>query len=116
LKWRRLLTPPVGTVAAPAGTTGEPSRADQPRPFTPAEREDVTLLFGGLHWPAERIAQASIENLGYKVQVERAWDSPDTIKPSRHGDTCGTGLRSRRSRRERKPRPGADLRKWAYRR
>jgi predicted nucleotide-binding protein (sugar kinase/HSP70/actin superfamily) len=29
----------------------------------------VTLLFGGLHWRAERILQASMENLGYKVQI-----------------------------------------------
>jgi len=57
------------TVAPPARATAEPYRAYTPRPFTRAERSEVTLLFGGLHWRAERIAQASMENLGYKVQV-----------------------------------------------
>jgi predicted nucleotide-binding protein (sugar kinase/HSP70/actin superfamily) len=57
------------TVAPPARTAAEPYRAYKPRPFTRAERDHVTLLVGGLHWRAERIAQASMENLGYTVQV-----------------------------------------------
>lgn len=63
--------PAVGhrTVAPPARTSSAPYRAYKPRPFTRDERGDVTLLVGGLHWRAERIAQASMENLGYKVQV-----------------------------------------------
>lgn len=56
-------------VAPPARTAAEPYRAYKPRPFTRAERDEVTLLFGGLHWRAERVAQASLENLGYKVEV-----------------------------------------------
>jgi predicted nucleotide-binding protein (sugar kinase/HSP70/actin superfamily) len=47
----------------------EPYRAYKPRPFTHAERDRVTVLFGGLHWRAERLAQAAMENLGYTVQV-----------------------------------------------
>src|SRR5207302_2877300 len=44
-------------------------RAYQPRPFTKAERPDVTILFGGLHWRAERVIQAIFENSGYEAQV-----------------------------------------------
>ncbi|HVL57441.1 MAG TPA: hypothetical protein VM491_13120, partial [Burkholderiaceae bacterium] len=44
-------------------------RAYKPRPFTKAEREHVTILFGGLHWRAERMLQGAIENCGYKAQV-----------------------------------------------
>src|SRR5687768_7251968 len=53
----------------PARTAAVPYRSYQPRPFTREERDSVTLLIGGLHWRAERIAQASMENLGYQVQV-----------------------------------------------
>lgn len=47
----------------------EPYRAYKPRPFTREEREDVTILFGGLHWRAERLIQGSMEGLGYNAQV-----------------------------------------------
>jgi predicted nucleotide-binding protein (sugar kinase/HSP70/actin superfamily) len=43
-------------------------RTYTPRPFTKAERDNVTILFGGVHWRAERILQAVFENLGYKAQ------------------------------------------------
>lgn len=39
----------------------------RPRPFTPAERGDVTILLGGLTWKHERLLQASFENMGYKA-------------------------------------------------
>ena len=38
------------------------------RPFFPAERDDVEILFGGLHWRAERVIQAVLENLGYRAR------------------------------------------------
>jgi predicted nucleotide-binding protein (sugar kinase/HSP70/actin superfamily) len=44
-------------------------RAYTPRPFTKEERDQVTILFGGLHWRAERVLQAVLENLGYKARV-----------------------------------------------
>jgi predicted nucleotide-binding protein (sugar kinase/HSP70/actin superfamily) len=44
-------------------------RAYRPRPFTREERDRVTILFGGLHWRAERVLQGAIENCGYKAQV-----------------------------------------------
>lgn len=44
-------------------------RAYKPRPFTRAERDRVTILFGGLHWRAERVLQGAIENCGYKAKV-----------------------------------------------
>ncbi|HUG38325.1 MAG TPA: hypothetical protein VML54_15310 [Candidatus Limnocylindrales bacterium] len=44
-------------------------RAYTPEPFTRAERDSVTILFGGLHWRAERILQAVLENGGNKARV-----------------------------------------------
>src|SRR5258706_9398344 len=44
-------------------------RAYTPRPFTRAERDSVTILFGGLHWRVERILQAVRESGGHKAQV-----------------------------------------------
>ncbi len=44
-------------------------RAYRPRPFTRTERERVTILFGGLHWRAERLIQGAMENLGYRTRV-----------------------------------------------
>ena len=57
------------TVAPPARTAAEPYRAYKPRPFTREERDTVTILFGGLHWRAERLIQGTMENLGYRMQV-----------------------------------------------
>ena len=50
-------------------TTALPYRAYRPRPFTKAERPDVTILFGGLHWRAERVLQAVFERQGYNARV-----------------------------------------------
>jgi len=47
----------------------QPYRAYRPRPFTKAERPDVTILFGGLHWRAERVLQAVFERQGYNAQT-----------------------------------------------
>jgi hypothetical protein len=44
-------------------------RAHTPRPFTRAERDSVTILFGGLYWRVERILQAVLESGGDKAQV-----------------------------------------------
>ena len=44
-------------------------RAYKPRPLTRAERDRVEILFGGLHWRAERVIQAVLENLGYKSRI-----------------------------------------------
>jgi predicted nucleotide-binding protein (sugar kinase/HSP70/actin superfamily) len=44
-------------------------RTYQPRPFTRAERDHVTVLFGGLHWRVERLIQGAMENLGYRTEV-----------------------------------------------
>jgi CheY-like chemotaxis protein len=46
-------------------------RAYTPRPFTRAERDSVTILFGGLHWRIERILQAVLEGSGYRVLEAR---------------------------------------------
>jgi len=44
-------------------------RAYKPQPFTRAERDHVTVLFGGLHWRAERLVQSAMQRLGYKAQI-----------------------------------------------
>jgi predicted nucleotide-binding protein (sugar kinase/HSP70/actin superfamily) len=44
-------------------------RAYTPRPFTRAERDSVTILFGGLHWRIERVLQAVLEGNGYHAQI-----------------------------------------------
>src|SRR5262244_2465294 len=44
-------------------------RAYAPRPFTRAERDSTTILFGGLHWRIERILQAVLENGGNKAEI-----------------------------------------------
>lgn len=44
-------------------------RAYRPRPFTKSERDDVTLLFGGLHWRAESLIQAALGRLGFKAEI-----------------------------------------------
>jgi predicted nucleotide-binding protein (sugar kinase/HSP70/actin superfamily) len=44
-------------------------RAYTPRPFTRAERDSVTILFGGLHWRVERVLQAVLEGGGHRAQV-----------------------------------------------
>jgi predicted nucleotide-binding protein (sugar kinase/HSP70/actin superfamily) len=49
--------------------TFQPYRAYTPSPFTREERDQVTILFGGLHWRVERVLQGVLENLGYKAQV-----------------------------------------------
>ena len=59
--------PPVVPATA-AGGRG-PYRAYRPRPFTLEERAAVTVLFGGLHWRAERLIQGAMENLGYRTRV-----------------------------------------------
>lgn len=60
----RFVSPPQ----APPATPVLPYRAYRPRPFTREERDHVTVLFGGLHWRAERVMQGSIEGAGYRVQ------------------------------------------------
>jgi len=60
----RAVPPPART---PAGNA--PYRAYKPRPFTREERSKVTVLFGGLHWRAERAIQGAMENLGYNTRI-----------------------------------------------
>ncbi|MCP4381554.1 MAG: hypothetical protein GY798_09090 [Hyphomicrobiales bacterium] len=42
-------------------------KAYKPRPFLKEERSNVQILFGGLHWRAESLLQALLENLGYRA-------------------------------------------------
>jgi predicted nucleotide-binding protein (sugar kinase/HSP70/actin superfamily) len=43
-------------------------RAYRPKPVTEADVQRLEILFGGLHWRAERLIQATFENLGYKAR------------------------------------------------
>ncbi len=65
----RGLGPAARGIAPPARSTTEPYRAYKPRPFTRAERDSVTILFGNLHWRAERVMQGAMENLGYRARI-----------------------------------------------
>jgi predicted nucleotide-binding protein (sugar kinase/HSP70/actin superfamily) len=44
-------------------------RAYKPAPFTLEDREQATILFGGLQWRTERLIQGAIERFGYKTAV-----------------------------------------------
>src|SRR5262245_34113620 len=52
-----------------ATVSTEHYRTYSPDPFTRADRDSVTILFGGLHWRIERIVQAVLEGSGYKSRV-----------------------------------------------
>ena len=43
-------------------------RCYRPNPFTPKERKNVTILYGGLQWRAERLLQAVFANNGYNAK------------------------------------------------
>jgi predicted nucleotide-binding protein (sugar kinase/HSP70/actin superfamily) len=49
--------------------TTEHYRAYTPKPFMRAERDSVTVLFGGLHWRLERLIQAVLEHSGQRAQI-----------------------------------------------
>ncbi|MEO8063587.1 MAG: hypothetical protein ABI821_12665 [Pseudomonadota bacterium] len=57
------------SVPPPSRSAAEPYRAYKPRPFKREEREQVTILFGNLHWRAERVMQGAFANLGYRTQI-----------------------------------------------
>jgi predicted nucleotide-binding protein (sugar kinase/HSP70/actin superfamily) len=65
--------PPSGTMEPTARREGnaplEPYRTYKALPFTREERDQVTILFGGLHWRAERLIQGALDNLGYKTRI-----------------------------------------------
>jgi predicted nucleotide-binding protein (sugar kinase/HSP70/actin superfamily) len=42
--------------------------AYRPKPFTRAQREETTILFGGLTWKHERLIQGAMHNLKYKAE------------------------------------------------
>jgi len=42
--------------------------AYKPKPFTREQREDTTILFGGLTWKHERLIQGVLHNMKYKAQ------------------------------------------------
>jgi len=68
------------SVEPPARSDAEPYRAYKPSPFRREERENVTVLFGGLHWRAERLIQGAMENLGYRTEVLPTATRDDLLK------------------------------------
>src|ERR1700752_3702328 len=52
-----------------ATATTEHYRTYSPEPFTRADRDTTTILFGGLPWRTERIIQGVLEGSGYKAQI-----------------------------------------------
>ena len=54
-------------------------RAYSPRPVTREERDHVEILFGGLHWRAEKVIQAVFENLGYRARPLPAATKSDLL-------------------------------------
>ncbi len=63
----------MATATTDRPTEARPSlshyRTYSPRPFIRAERDSVTILFGGLHWRVERILQAVLESGGNKAEI-----------------------------------------------
>jgi len=43
-------------------------QAYRPKPFTREQREETTLLFGGLTWKHERLMQGALHNMKYKAE------------------------------------------------
>jgi predicted nucleotide-binding protein (sugar kinase/HSP70/actin superfamily) len=54
-------------------------RAYQPKPLTKQDVDQVEILFGGLHWRAERLIQATFENRGYKARPLPAANKADLL-------------------------------------
>lgn len=64
---------PAAATSRPARTAaraaaGEAYRAYRPEPYTPAERGQVEVLIGGLHWRVERLMIGVLENLGHRAR------------------------------------------------
>jgi predicted nucleotide-binding protein (sugar kinase/HSP70/actin superfamily) len=57
---------PLNTLSPPTSVTHY--RAYKPRPFKRAERDQVTILYGGLTWKHERLIQGALHNLKYKAE------------------------------------------------
>jgi predicted nucleotide-binding protein (sugar kinase/HSP70/actin superfamily) len=55
-------------VASPRAASGGDYRAYRPGPYTPADRGQVTVLIGNLHWRVERLMQGVLENLGHRSE------------------------------------------------
>src|SRR5258706_406842 len=80
-----------------SGTT-QHYRAYAPKPFTRAERDSVTILFGGLHWRVERILQAVLESGGHKAPGPPAATKDDLLtgREAAHiGQGCPTSFTTR---------------------
>src|SRR5262245_56421793 len=58
-----------GGMAAARPIVIEHYRAYKPRPLKAAEVADTTVLFGGLHWRAERLIQGATARFGFRTEV-----------------------------------------------
>jgi predicted nucleotide-binding protein (sugar kinase/HSP70/actin superfamily) len=62
---RRRLESEAGLSSRSAGKFKKPVE----RPFTRQERDDTTILFGGLTWKHEKLVQGALESLGYRCEA-----------------------------------------------
>ena len=72
-----------------------PYRAYSPRPVRPEERDGIEILFGGLHWRAEKLIQAVFENLGYRARPLPSATRDDLLlgrEPADIGQCCPTSF------------------------
>src|SRR5256884_7436164 len=67
--WTATSAPRGSTEDSMATVTTDHYRAYTPKPFTRAERDSTTILFGGLHWRIERIIQGVLEGSGYQARI-----------------------------------------------
>src|SRR5580658_7819538 len=58
---------PLQSIQPPAKPVNH-YKAYKPKPFTRAQREETTILFGGLTWKHERLIQGAMHNLKYKAE------------------------------------------------
>lgn len=58
---------PLQSIQPPAKPVNH-YKAYKPKPFLREQREDTTILFGGLTWKHERLIQGAMHNLKYKVE------------------------------------------------
>jgi predicted nucleotide-binding protein (sugar kinase/HSP70/actin superfamily) len=67
-------------MAEPQVNKAKHYKAYVPRPFARAERDKVEILFGGLHWRAERLITAQFESLGYRARPLPAATKHDLLR------------------------------------
>lgn len=73
----------------PSGPAVDPHLCPREAPFLAEERDDVTILFGGLTWKHERLIEALLAGAGYRSQA-----LPETDRAAHElgKEFCASGL------------------------